>query len=87
MPVVPAKNVAEMWVTPSAVLAEDAHLWREGQRQRELEERRARLQEKAAQKRAGIDRKNAVSRRAALERAATAQADARRANLGPAGAR
>ncbi|GHH25903.1 hypothetical protein [Streptomyces rubradiris] len=76
-----------MWTAPQYAAAEDAYLAEEEKRQHELEERRARLKEKAAVKRAGIDRRNAASRRAALERATAAEAEARRANLGPAGAR
>ncbi|MEV5877307.1 competence protein CoiA family protein [Streptomyces sp. NPDC052101] len=82
----PQRQLTQVWTAPQYIAAEDEYLWREEQRQREAAEQRARFKEKASRRRADIDRKNAASRRAALERATTAEADARRANLGPAGA-
>ncbi|GGU87195.1 hypothetical protein GCM10010211_61770 [Streptomyces albospinus] len=83
----PQRQLAQVWTALQYIAAEDAYLWREEERQRQAAEQRARFKEKAARRRADIDQRNAASRRAALGRAASAEADARRANLGPAGAR
>lgn len=83
----PQRQLAQVWTAPQYAAAEDTYLIEEEKRQRELAEHRARLKEKAARRRADIDQKNAASRKAALERATTVEADARRENLGPTGAR
>lgn len=82
----PQRQLARVWTAPQYVRAEDAYRWREEERQRQEAEQRARFQEKAARRRADIDRKNAASRRAALQRAAVGEAEALRGNLGPSGA-
>ncbi|GKQ34628.1 competence protein CoiA family protein [Streptomyces sp. A012304] len=83
----PQRQLAQVWTAPQYIAVEDAYLWREEERQRKADEQRARFKEKAAHRRADIDRQNAVSRRVALQRAAAAEADARRVSLGSAGAR
>ncbi|MGW9123073.1 competence protein CoiA family protein [Streptomyces sp. NPDC055663] len=82
----PQRQLAQVWTALQYIRAEDTYRWQEEERQRQAAEQRARFQEKSARRRADIDRKNAVSRRATLERAAAGEAEARRANLGPAGA-
>ncbi|WP_179083896.1 hypothetical protein [Streptomyces rectiverticillatus] len=66
----PQRQLAQVWTALQYIAAEDAYLWREENRQREAAKQQARWKEKAARRRADIDRKNAASHRAALERAA-----------------
>ncbi|MGO4456636.1 competence protein CoiA family protein [Streptomyces sp. M-16] len=81
----PQRQLAQVWTAPQYIAAEEVYLWQEEERQRKDVEERARFLEKAARRRADIHRKNAASRRAALERAASAEAYARRTELGPTG--
>ncbi|MET9465936.1 competence protein CoiA family protein [Streptomyces sp. NPDC006544] len=82
----PQRQLTEVWTALQYIRDEEVYLWQEEERQRQAAEERERLQERARYRRADIDRKNAASRRAALERATACEAEARRAHLGPAGA-
>ncbi|MFJ9855660.1 competence protein CoiA family protein [Streptomyces sp. NPDC101150] len=53
----PQRQLAQVWTALQYIRAEEAHLWREEERQREAAEQRARFKEEAARRRAAIERK------------------------------